>query len=700
MANDSKKPNKADVIRRRYNKCVDINREPFDRVEVNKNLYKGILNTDDNYEWDYSLVDPHLFPLVRNYLSRSNPAMSAIRLDVRHGADVERREINQELVNWEVGELMTTTLFYRMFFSAYLAGKGYCKTGWKYEKALEIKEVEPVEVPEGFDEEAYEQVQQEEQQKETRRKVLRDITNRADAKFVKYNHILVPNRNIPSIYDQPYVIELMDKNVGEMLDENEALKEKGEKPYWSEKFLDTLKKSGVTDKLLDYEHDKATDSDANDEWTFRSASVPLMCMHTQDGELYYMPIEQIGTGVDSGSDKNEIINTDTVSPYWHGHYPFIEFAPFPEDDEYHSVALADIVGDLQIAATEILNQTMTNIRQVNTDMWIAGSAAAQTPDWQFRKRPDGIIRVMGDASQVQQIRTQDNTRAATAMGELLGNKIEKAGGISSLYSSGAASQSINQTARGAQIIDSNIDTNMKMIIDLFGEQVLKKLGEHFLELNAQYITEEQTFAVTGKRGVKELVTITPDRVSANFIVSVNTEKIQKQTPASRQASLQNSITVLQNIETQSQGDVQVNLTPMVEALIDATPELDNIDNVITSIDEKSEKDILMIERGQLPEIKIRDPHEELIVAANVYFGEIETLPPETLQILEQYVEKHLKYIQAEQEVAVMKQPQLPAPTGAGGLQAQMGFNPENAQQQGLPAPAYNLGQIAGGANGI
>ncbi len=202
----SNKPSKSDTIRRRYQKCKELSQDVFDNVEVNKNLYKGILNVDDNYDWDYSLVDPQVFPLVRNYLSRSNPSMSAIRLDVKHGADMESREVNQQFVNWEVGELMTTTLFYRMYYSAYLAGKGYCKTGWKYEKAIEIKEVKSVEVKEanGATDLNDEKEEKEVEEKETRRKILRDIVNRADAKFVRFNNIIPANRNIPSIYEQPY----------------------------------------------------------------------------------------------------------------------------------------------------------------------------------------------------------------------------------------------------------------------------------------------------------------------------------------------------------------------------------------------------------------------------------------------------------------------------------------------------------------
>lgn len=666
-----------DIIRRRHQKSKELMQTTFDRVEVNKNLYKGIINVDDTYEWDYSLTDPHVFPLVRNYLSRSNPSMSAIRLDIRRPEQLQARQVNQDFLNWEIGELMTTSLFYRMYFSSYLAGRGYAKTGWKYERAIKIEE-------------------KDDEGNVTRAKILRDITNRADAQFVRFNNILIPDRNNPDLLTQPYIIELIQQRVGDMLDENESLEQKGDKPYWNKKFLKTLKQSGVTGKLLDYEMARAEDADSKEDMAFRDANVPMMCMHNLDGEVFYLPIQQ-------GQD-DLIINNDTDSRYWHGHYPFISYCPFPEDDEYCNLALVDTVADLQIAATEILNQTLTNIRQINNDMWIVGSDGAQTPDWQFRKRPDGIIRVAGDAAQIQSVRTQDNTRSAILMSQEVTSKIERTGGISSLYSSGAPSSSINQTARGAQIIDQNIDTNMKMIIDLFGEQVLKPMGEHFLELNAQYVTEEQSFSVTGKRGVRDLLAISPDQVSANFIITVNPDKIQKQAPAARQASLQNSITVLQGIQTQSQGAVEVNLVPIVEALIDATPELDSVgEEVIVTLDEKSRRDVDMLERGQLPDIKIRDAHEELVIAANVHYTENEAQYPEEIkQLFEDYTKKHMRYIQSKQEINAMKAPptmpgalspgapDLGMPTGAPPLEDpnnQAGLSPE---QQ-----TYQLGNIIG-----
>lgn len=660
------KSNIPSVMKRRYQKMKELSEDVFDRVEVNKNLYKGILIPDDTYEWDYSLTDPHVFPLVRNYLSRSNPSLTKIRLEARKYEDMEKRQINQDFLNWELGEILLTTLYYRMYFSAYIAGRAYSKTGWKYEPAIEIQD-------------------KDEQGNIVRAKILKDITNRADAQFVRFNDLLIPNRNNPILHEQPYVIELIQQRVGDMIDENTYLEEHGDKPYWNKKWLNDLKKSGVTGKLLDFQMDMVTDTDLEDEMTFKSAYVAMMCMHTLEGDVFYMPIDSDDT----------IVNDDRENRYWHDHYPYIDFTPFPEDDEYYNPALVDIVGDLQIAATEILNQTLTNIRQINNDMWIAGSEAAQTPDWQFQKRPDGIIRVAGDASQVQQIRTQDNTMPALRMAQDLQTKIERAGGISSLYASGAPSQSVNQTARGAQIIDQNIDTNMRMIIDLFGEQVIKRMGEHFLELNAQYVTEEQSFYITGKKGVREIISITPEEVSANFDIYVNAERMVKQTPASKQASLQNLLGIM--VQNANATGVQVDVIPLMEALIDSYPDMENVEDIVMSVDEKAARDIAMLERGQMPDIKLRDPHLELITATNLHFEDNQALyPPEITQLFEKYVVDHIRHLQATAEATAMSQPQIPQATGAAGMEQQMGFDPGQAEQQGLPEnqQTYNLGQIA------
>lgn len=660
----------AEIIRNRYNKCVELAREVFDRVELNRNLYKGILLVDDTYEWDYSLVDQQVFPLIRNYISRSNPSMTKVRLEARTPGDFEKRKLNQDFVNWEINELPLTTLLTRAFYSNYIAGKAYFKTGWKYDPRVQVKRGEVI-------------------------YTMRELINRADLRFVRFNNLLIPNRNIVDLQEQPYILELMQLSPGELIKDNESYGYE----YWDEEFIKWLRKYGVTSKALDYEAEFAKDSetavkeDEKDdpvEMAFRAATFPVVCMHTKEGEVFYMPL------ID---DVFQIINKDRENPYWHGKYPYLDMTAFPEDDEFYSMSVVDAVGDTQIASTEVLNQTLTNVRSINNNMWITGAPAATTPDYMFKQRPSGIIRVAGDPGQVVPVRPQDATRSMLEMSRELQTKFERTGGISSLYSSGAPSKSVNQTARGAQIIDQNIETNIAMIMDLFGEQVLKPLGDIFCALNAQFVTEEQSFAITGKKGMRELINIDPNLVSANFDVYTYPEAMVKQTPASRQASLQNFLTVL-NTQVVPTG-AQVDVIPVVEALVDSYPEMENIEDIVVAIDEKGRRDVAMMERGQFPEIKVRDPHMELIQLITIEFEDKQAeYAPEVQQLFMQYVEKHMRFLQSAQEIQQLTAPPpVPVP-GGDGLAAAFGATPDGGggdipQNEGTgDAPGYNLGAIA------
>lgn len=662
MENDKKY---AEIIQQRFNKARELTQEVFDRVEVNRNLYKGILIVDDTYEWDYSLVDQQVFPLIRNYIARSNPSMTKIRLEARNPKDFERRQINQDFINWEIGELPLTTLLTRAFYSNYLAGKAYFKTGWKYDPRVVITRGEY----------SYE---------------MRPLINRADLKFVRFNNILVPNRNIPDLQEQPYVFELMQLSPGMMIKDNESYGYE----YWDKDFIQWMRKNGVTSKALDYEADFVKDAEtvvkeknSPEEMAFRAATFPVVCMHTKEGEVFYKPL------VD---DVDRIINKNRENEFWHGKYPYLDMTAFPEDDEFYSMSVVDAVGDTQIASTEVLNQTLTNIRALNNNMWITGAPAATTPDYMFKQRPSGIIRVAGDPSQVVPISPKDGTRSMLEVSRELQTKFERTGGISSLYSSGAPSKSVNQTARGAQIIDQNIETNIQMIMDLFGDQVLKPIGDMFQALNAQFVTEEQSFSITGKKGVSELINISPDLVGANFNVYTYPEAMVKQTPASRQASLQNFLTIL-NTQVLPTG-VQVDVVPVVEALIDSYPEMENIEDIVVSVDEKGGRDIAMLERGQMPEIKVRDSHMELVQIASIHFEEHQAeYEQEVVELFTMYVEKHIKYLQSEKEVNMLAAPAAPTVAAPDALTKSLGANPENGE---IPealgtedTPGYNLGAI-------
>ena len=644
-----------EIVRRRYKKARELAEEVFQKSERNHNLYRGAMDVDDNYEWDYAFVDQHTFPLIRNYVSRTNLAHLEVALEPRNPEDFEKRDVNQKFLNWELGEFHKTMMMIRTAFSAYVNGRGYLKTGWHYEPRVKIN----IEGKKQF--------------------VMRDIINRATAKFVRFQDLLIPNPNIVSLAEQPYIFEVMNKRVGEMLDEN--TKEK----YWDEEFIKHIRKSGVTGKLLDFQMEAVKDEDLKEDLAFKSAYISLVCMHSLDGDVIYIPLKD--------SEWEKPVNLIQENRYWHGHYPYVDFAVFPEDDDFYSMSVVDAVADGQIVATEVLNQQLTNIRSINNSMWLAGSAAAETPDWAFVQQPSGVIRVTGDVNQVQQVRPIDNTMSTLRVSQDLTSKIEKVGGISSLYSSGVPGAKINQTARGAQIIDSNIETNMQLILDIMGEKLVKPLAEHFLELNAQYITEEQSFRVTGKAGVSELINVSPEEITANFDVYVNTDKFEKQTPASKQASLQNMIMQLSNIKNQNQ--LEIDLVPIINAYVGSHPDTQDVGSIVVTIDEKFNRDKTIIERGQLPEIKVRDPHQELIQLSLLAIKEV-PYAPELLVVWQKYIEKHLSFIQSGKEVQAMSQPAMPQAASPemlmGGGQGG-GVVPEVTGEPQPNMGTYNLGRI-------
>jgi hypothetical protein len=214
------------------------------------------------------------------------------------------------------------------------------------------------------------------------------------------------------------------------------------------------------------------------------------------------------------------------------------------------------------------------------------------------------------------------------------------------------------------------------------------MGEHFLELNAQYVTEEQTFSITGKKGIVNEIRISPELVSANFNVSVNAERMVKQTPASRQASLQNLINTLQGISANA--GVMMDFTPAIEALIDSYPEMENVEELVVSVDEKSKRDIAMLERGQEVEVKVRDPHMELLQAVQIHYEDnVDSYTEEINAVFGKYFTDHIRFLQSEKETQMMAQPQVAMPSSPQGLEAQM----NNPDQAGIPNQGYNLGSL-------
>lgn len=626
----------AGLIKDRWNILSSDISDILDRNATYTDMYKSILNFDESYPWDYRLVDPAIFQLIRTMMSRLNPDNARVNLFARNASASEFRERNQQVINWELSEMNKTMVFYRCILRGLLGGRSYLSTGWLFEPAIKIKS--DITGKKEF--------------------VMRDIVNRALAKNIRFDDIVVANRNLPDIQDQPFIIEHMALRYGEMLDDNK------EKELWLPDMLTQIKKKKIFLDKIEGGFNLPNDvirGVSDEEQYFRNQYVGLLKMSTKDGEVFY-------TFDHKGTD--EILNKDTLNQYWHGHYPYLSFAPFPMDNEFYSQSMIQPLEDLEVALSSALNQYLTNARKAGNPMWIAGASASQTPDWAFVNRPDGIIRVAGDANQIRQAPITDTSQLMIGLRQELSTLFEKSSSISSLYSAGVSTPSsqINKTATGAKVIDANIDMNMQMLITLFGAQILSGIGEHFLELNAQYITEEQEIRITGEKG-GGFIKIKPSEITANFDIIANPDTITKTSTVVRQASLLNLKATMD-----AEKNVQLDSKPIWKAIFASYPEIEEIsEDIIIDPEVEAQEAITAIERGIEPTTNYNQNHKAIkkIVQFHMLSNE-ETIDDAQLVAFTNYLDELTKWIDADKALVTLE------------TQEQMLDNPEAGVNSELP----------------
>lgn len=628
----------AEIVRKRFTTLNANQQDIFEKVEMYNQMYRSINDESESWEWDYNLTDPVIFYLMRNMLARLNPENMNVRLEARTGNDQQNREINQQIVNWEMSELNKVLIFYRLIYRGLLAGRSYLKTGWLYNKALEI------------------------QSGDTTKKLMRNIVNRATADNVRFQDLMVPNRNLPEIQEQPYLIERVSMRYGDMLDDNEIQK----KEFWNMDYLNKIRENKMFQKTVDYGVDLPQEDDIPDyksnkaksrlDKIIRSQYVELLRMQTLDGDVFYVPKDE----------KNWILNNEQGNEYWHNHYPYITFAPFPEDDEFFSMGVVQPVADLQIALTSTLNQYLTNARKSGNPMWIAGVTAAQTPDWMFVNRPDGIIRVVGDANQIVPVRNTDTSETMITMRREIMTSFERTTSMSSFFNTGASSgPQLNRTATGAKIIDSNIESSLQMLITLFGAMTLSQMGTHFLELNAQYITEEQEVKITGRDGIN-YVKVSPDQVTANFDVIANADTMTKESPVVRQAQLLNLKSTID-----AEKDVKFDKKPIWKSILNSFPEMDGVDDVILDPEQQAQDAIVDIMNGVDPPISLNMDHKAIIKLVQVFMISNPQLDEKQKELFSRYLDNQRKYVEAEKVLFTLEQPLSPTDPAMIGQQVGM-----------------------------
>jgi hypothetical protein len=267
----------------------------------------------------------------------------------------------------------------------------------------------------------------------------------------------------------------------------------------------------------------------------------------------------------------------------------------------------------------------------------------------------------------------------------LNTAFEKTTSMSSLYTSGVSSDTqVNKTATGARVIDANIDLNMQLLVSLMGAQLLSRLGEHLLELNGQYITEEQEFKITGQDGGIDYVRVKPEELTANFDVVANPDTITKTNPLMKQASLLNLKATMDNEKT-----VKLDSKPVWKAILSTYHEIDNVGDIIVDPEQQAQDAIDALLKGIVPKVTYNMDHKTIRQIIQVFLlSNQDSLTDQQVMDFTAYVDDLTKWIDSATQVVTLNQPeQPPMPTDPNALSGEMIPLEEQALLESLVPPS-------------
>ena len=559
MAKTAPKDPQAALIERRFRFAADQQRTLFDDFARYRSLWESKITDPGGYPWDYALFSPMVYSTIRSLVARIASGNVGVDLQAWNEGGRPKTRINKALLDWEFNEVDLFMIVSRWVFASALYGKGFVGTGWLHQKEQRIEE--------------------EDDKGDTKRSVtVRPKINRADLTNLRTMDLFIANRNIPELQAQPWVVHRLYRTLGELKRDDKA---RGGNIYRN---LDKLTKRDYFVRVVDYGHDLPDDQNDKKEKNFDSGVLEILRLWDREK----------GTVVEKIRGHDDLILRDEDNPFYHGEIPIVELPFFPEDDEFWNAGIVGPMEDLQIADNSILNQYLTNANQQLNNMWIQEDGKP-VPEWELINRPNGIIH-----GKVTPVEHRDITGVALPMLGAIEQRIQRTSGISDQLAVGTPASNVN-TATGQQIQQENLDANLKHFMTILEQFGIKRVAKQFLAMNAQYITDEQVIAVTGRHGYSHM-TIKPDEVSAEFDPIVIPNSTIPKNPMIR---VQN----LLNVQALAAKDpkVQINTAPIWKDIIDAMGMTDLDEVVPDDIDEAMQENELL-RQGVPVECEPNDNH--------------------------------------------------------------------------------------------
>lgn len=196
------------------------------------------------------------------------------------------------------------------------------------------------------------------------------------------------------------------------------------------------------------------------------------------------------------------------NPFWHGKKPFLAYSPMPDPHFFFAPGKAEIAKKLQIIANRFTNQQLDALDIfIDPAFFYNLNSGLQTRN--LLMRPGKFIPMDGNPSEnvTPVIPNLQGVQMGSQMTESVWRWMQQGSGIIEDTVMGATGQ--RQTAREFVGRSEAVATRLLMESRLFEEAFLEPLGNAFVDLNRQFMTQEKEVFILGENAVIDPLTGKP-----------------------------------------------------------------------------------------------------------------------------------------------------------------------------------------------
>jgi hypothetical protein len=211
--------------------------------------------------------------------------------------------------------------------------------------------------------------------------------------------------------------------------------------------------------------------------------------------------------------NRKVLLRDTPSPFWHGELPFVVCAPVPDLGRIPGVSIVELIAELQEAAWSFLNQRIDMTEILVTPPFLIAEDFEGDLDW-----GPGAQNVVQRPEQVEMMQINPMpSEVSLKAEELIKQDLQNIPGASPTL--------LGQTDPSAQTAtEISVTTTLaQKRIGLMKQQFKwaeKKVGEQWLKMNQQFITEPRLVQVTGMDGAVAFEEVRPLMLQGDYFIEM------------------------------------------------------------------------------------------------------------------------------------------------------------------------------------